>query len=56
MEIVIYDKIKNKELTDEKQIRKFAIELSKTTTFKASKGWFVKFCHRFGLDLCGDKT
>jgi hypothetical protein len=25
--------------------------MSKTTSFKASKGWFVKFCHRFNLQL-----
>ena len=51
LEQLIHDKIKRQELTDERTIRNFAIEYSRTSSFKASKGWFVKFCHRFGISL-----
>ncbi len=51
METVVYAKIKSGELTDEKQIRQLAIAISKLDSFKASKGWFVKFCQRFDLRL-----
>jgi hypothetical protein len=51
LEQLIHDKIKRQELTDERAIRNFAIEYSKTSSFKASKGWFVKFCHRFAIPL-----
>jgi hypothetical protein len=40
-----------KELQTEREIRRYAIELSSTSSFKASKGWFVKFCNRFGITL-----
>ena len=51
MEVLIFGKIKNGELTDEKQIRKYAVEVSKIDSFKASKGWFVKFCNRYEISL-----
>jgi hypothetical protein len=51
LEQLIHDKIKSQELTDERAIRNFAMEYSRTTSFKASKGWFVKFCHRFAVCL-----
>ena len=51
MENLIFEKIRSGDLTDEKEIRKFAIDLSKANSFKASKGWFVKFCDRYRIDL-----
>ena len=44
-------KIKQGHLTDEKKVREFAASLSRMDNFKASKGWFVKFCERCQIRL-----
>lgn len=36
-------------LNNEKSIRDLAKRMSTLKNFKASKGWFVKFCRRFDL-------
>ena len=49
MEKVLVGKIKMGELTDEKQVREAAAELSRVPGFKASKGWFCNFCAKHGV-------
>lgn len=47
LENVLYTKIINNDLRGEKQIREEAKKLSKSESFKASKGWYCKFNKRF---------
>lgn len=51
METLLYAKIYRGELRGEALIRQEAMALSSLPSFKASKGWFVKFCHRFNVSL-----
>ena len=46
----LVEKIKIGELTDENQVRKAAVEMSKVAGFKASKGWFSNFSSKYGVN------
>ena len=56
MECILYDKIQKGEINGEKEIRAAAIKVSKSENFKASKGWFSKFCRRYKLQTGQDLT
>lgn len=49
METRVFELIRSGDLRSERQVREAAKQLSSLKNFKASKGWFVKFCRRFGL-------
>lgn len=45
-----FEKIKNQEKLESKEIRKAARTFSKFPSFKASKGWLAGFIKRIGLE------
>ena len=49
MESKLVEKIKMGELTDDKQVRELAMEMSRVPGFKASKGWFSNFSSKYAV-------